>query len=90
MRKVNDNHGREHTIHAWYILVNGWEYYQTEPTDEENIAYGFVHGFEDEWGSFSTDEMGEYIMAHAKGDELNEIRPPIGWSWKEEVCTSSA
>ena len=90
MRKATDNYGQEHTIHAWYILVNGWEYYQTEPLGEDNIAFGYVHGFESEWGSFSLDEMKGHIMARATGDELNEIGPPIGWSWKEEVCTSSA
>ena len=85
MRKVKDSAGREHTIHAWYVTKHGWEYFQTEATDEHGYSFGFVHGVADEWGSFSLGEIKPYLMSSAKGYELYEIDPPIGWEWVNEI-----
>ena len=83
MRKIEDANGREYTVHHWYILTNGWEYYQTEPTDG-SIAFGYVMGDCGEWGSFSLDEMRGHIMASATGYQLYEVAAPSGWKWEEE------
>ena len=83
MRKVTDDYGNTHEVHSWYILTNGWEYYQTEPASG-GIAFGYVMGDCGEWGSFSLDEMRGYIMASASGYELYEVATPPGWEWEEE------
>ncbi|MFA6138744.1 MAG: hypothetical protein WC667_11735 [Sulfurimonas sp.] len=38
-------------------VKSGWEWYLTEFDAEEKIAFGFVKGFEKEWGYFSLTEM---------------------------------
>ena len=84
MRTVKDQNGNSHTIHAWYLTKHGWEYFQTEATDKHGYSYGFVHGFADEWGSFSLNEIKPYLMSSAKGYQLYELDPPIGWEWEKE------
>lgn len=43
-----------------FMEVNsGWEWYLTEFDAKKKIAFGFVKGFEDEWGYFSLVEMGD-------------------------------
>lgn len=41
----------------FYELNSGWEWYLTEYDPNEKIAFGFVKGFENEWGYFSLLEM---------------------------------
>ena len=80
-----DDNDREHTCILWAIsLKNGWEWYGFE--DEGNgIYFGFVHGFEDEWGTFSTDELTENsVKYYTDPKDLQDIRPPVGWTKKEE------
>ncbi len=40
-RKVEDHRGNEHEVHKWYWM-KGWEFYQTEPSDEFGVAFGFM------------------------------------------------
>jgi hypothetical protein len=84
MRIAKDKDGNTHTIHAWYLIKNGWEYFQTKKTDRHGYSYGFVHGFADEWGSFSLAEIGPSLISYATGYELYELEPPIGWEWEED------
>ena len=90
-RRIVDNHGNVKVIHAWYMLVNGWEYWQTEPADKYNDAYGFVQGMVDEWGSFNIDEADKYIASSATGEELyhpDAPAPPKGWLWLDHKPVS--
>ena len=86
-RKVQDPNGREYDIHAWYLVRNGWEYWQTEPTDENGYTFGYVMGDACEWGSFNVNEIKEFMMSCATGNELYELAPPSdrydSWKWKE-------
>ena len=65
------------------ILRNFWEYY-LEETDKHGIAFGYVMGFENEWGSVSMDEIKPYIMSKATGSTLKEIMAPVGYHWEDE------
>jgi len=65
------------------ILRNGWEYY-LEETDSDGIAFGFVMGIENEWGSVPMAEIKPYIVSAVRGEELNYIMPPEGYYWENE------
>tara|TARA_R100001377_G_scaffold36726_1_gene20426 strand:- start:99 stop:386 length:288 start_codon:yes stop_codon:yes gene_type:complete len=65
------------------ILRNGWEYY-LEEADSDGIAFGYVMGFENEWGSVSMDEIKPHIASIARGKELDYIMPPEGYYWENE------
>ena len=39
-RKVYDNAGNEWDVHGWYLLKNGWEYWQLEPVDANGDMFG--------------------------------------------------
>jgi hypothetical protein len=70
-------------VYRWIMLTNGWEFYQTEPEDCHNVAYGYVLGLEDEWGSVSLDEYAPHVMISCSGNQLAEIDPPPGFEWGE-------
>ena len=41
----------------FYEVSSGWEWYLTEYDPIDKIAFGYVKGFENEWGYFSITEM---------------------------------
>ena len=49
-------------IKAWESF-SGWYWFATEAEDTEDgkIYFGFVQGFEEEWGYFSEKELNEVI-----------------------------
>jgi hypothetical protein len=69
------------SVHQHIILKNYWEYYLGK-VDKYGVAYGFVMGLENEWGSVSMAEIKPYIMSIARGKELNQVMPPTGYSWE--------
>jgi len=79
MIKVKTQYDYDATIISWYMLKNGWEYYQLESADKDGIAYGFVMGDSNEFGTFSLNEIKPYIWVQAHGQELQEIALPEGW-----------
>lgn len=87
--RVVDKNGYEHTIYGYGVHIvktgkntlggTGWEYYALEPV-RGDIVEGFVHGFEDEFGSFSLSELKEGgVRFTTDPAELANISPPIGW-----------
>jgi len=79
-----DDFGKKHKIIAFAVgfpKIN-WEWYATEIVDKkEGIYYGYVMGFEDEWGTFSKSELNENgINLITTPDDLQEIMPLIGWT----------
>ena len=70
------------------ILRTFWEYYLEEP-DENGIAFGYVMGVENEWGSVSMDEIKPHIISIARNDgtttdSLADVMPPQGYHWEDE------
>ena len=79
--------GKPFAVSLHIILKNFWEYYLEEP-DENGIAFGYVMGFENEWGSVSMDEIKPYVLSIARQDgtteTLDDIMPPEGYYWEDE------
>ena len=65
------------------ILRNGWEYY-LEEADNDGVAFGFVMGLENEWGSVYLPEIEPYIASIVKGEQLDHIMSPFGYIWEDE------
>ena len=81
--KHSDGKGESFAVSRHIILKNFWEYYVEEP-DENGITFGFVMGFENEWGSVDYNEIKPYIISEAKGTALDEVMPPAGYVWEDE------
>jgi len=79
----NEDSNEPFAVAQHIILKNFWEYY-LEEADADGIAFGYVMGFEKEWGSVSMDEIKPYIISIARGEELNYIMPPEGYYWENE------
>jgi hypothetical protein len=76
--KHSDGKGESFAVSRHIILRNFWEYYVEEP-DENGITFGFVMGFENEWGSVDYNEIKPYIISEAKGTALDEVMAPAGY-----------
>ncbi len=81
--KHSDGKGESFAVAHHLILKNLWEYYLEEP-DENGIAFGFVMGFENEWGSVDMNELKPYIVSHAVDIQLDSVMPPEGYYWEDE------
>lgn len=93
-----DPDGKTHTLYGYGVDVkisktgeggkyrahgSGWEWYAFSPI-RGDIIDGFVHGFEDEWGSFSLSELKEAGVRFVTDPEkLAGIAPPVGWKTAE-------
>ena len=85
MRNIKhaDDKGETLAVYQHVILKNMWEYYLGEP-DENGVAFGYVMGFENEWGDVSMEEIKPYIVSIVRGDELNYIMAPFNYYWEDE------
>ena len=77
-------HSSRFEIYQHIITQNFWEYY-LEEADENGIAFGFVMGDFPEWGSVAVNEIKPYIISIARGRELEDIVPPTGYHWEDEL-----
>ena len=77
-------HSSRFEIYQHIITQNFWEYYLEEP-DSNGIAYGYVMGDFSEWGSVDVNEISPYIISIARGKELDEVMPPVGYHWEDEL-----
>jgi len=83
-RNIISNQGDEpFTVHQHIILKNFWEYYLGE-TDKNGVAFGFVMGLENEWGSVDTNEIKPYILSQCTANALQDVMPPEGYYWEDE------
>jgi hypothetical protein len=78
---IREDGGKPFEVHAHIILKNFWEYYLGKP-DKNGIAYGYVMGFENEWGDVSLEEIKPYIITATR--ELGDVMPPAGYRWEDE------
>jgi len=77
----NEDSSEPFAVSQHIILKNFWEYY-LEPADENGIAFGYVMGFENEWGSVDLNEIAPYVATRTTA--LDEIMPPAGYRWEDE------
>ena len=80
--KHADGKGESFAVSRHIITRNFWVYYLGEP-DENGIAYGFVMGFENEWGSVDINELKPYIISYAVDVQLDEVMAPAGYIWED-------
>ena len=78
--------GKEYTCIGWASGVPkcNWEWYAFEKVEGcDKVYFGYVMGFENEYGDFSEKELNDNgIKFYKSAKELNEIAPPIGWTKK--------
>lgn len=79
--KSADGKGESFAVSQHIITQNFWEYYLGE-ADENGIAFGFVMGFESEWGYVDLNEIKPYIISRTKN--FDEVMPPEGYIWEDE------
>ena len=87
-RNIIDEHGNSFTVHQHIILKNFWEYYLGE-TDKDGVAFGYVMGNENEWGSVYMPEIQPYIIGKARANDLYHIMPPEGYYWEDEQLVNN-
>ena len=79
----NEDSSAPFAVYQHIILRNHWEYY-LEEADDDGIAFGYVMGFANEWGSVDMAEIKPHIISIARGKELDHIMPPEGYYWENE------
>ena len=79
----NEDTNEPFAVAQHIILRNGWEYY-LEETDNDGVAFGFVMGLENEWGSVYLPEIEPYIASVARGAMRDDIMAPFGYHWEDE------
>jgi hypothetical protein len=73
--------GSEYKCLAFAVsLKNGWEWFGFD-LEPDGCYFGFVHGFEDEYGYWSPEELRQNgVRVYTDPTELQDIMPPIGWT----------
>lgn len=77
--------GKEYTCLGHAIdLRTSWEWYAFEAYPQDpGIYFGYVMGFDNEFGDFSEAELNENgIRLEKNPATLAEIAPPLGWRKK--------
>ena len=74
-------HSSRFEVDLHIITQNFWEYYLEEP-DSNGIAFGYVMGDFNEWGSVDVNELKPYIISSTR--DLDEVMPPVGYQWEDE------
>tara|TARA_Y100000004_G_scaffold179899_1_gene223999 strand:+ start:2062 stop:2412 length:351 start_codon:yes stop_codon:yes gene_type:complete len=75
-------HSSRFEVDLHIIAKNFWEYYLEEP-DSNGIAFGYVMGDFNEWGSVDVNELKPYIISSTRN--LDEVMPPVGYQWEDEL-----
>lgn len=70
-----DGKGKKAVVYLVLEGINGWKWYITEYSKKENIAFGYVKGFEDEWGYISIEELEENIKEGYIYIKSQEVKP---------------
>lgn len=56
-----DDKGFEADVYIRLDGINGWKWYITEYSEKEQLFFGYVKGFENEWGYISKEELSSLI-----------------------------
>ena len=80
---INPENGKEYKCILFACDVRmGWEWFGFEKNGD--VYFGFVHGFEDEFGYFSISGLRQNgIPVYTDPEDIEDIMPPIGWQRKE-------
>ena len=72
---TQDGKGKKAVVYLVLEGINGWKWYITEYSKKENIAFGYVKGFEEEWGYISIEELEENIKEGYIYIKSQEVKP---------------
>ena len=75
-------HSSRFEVDLHIITSNFWEYYLEKP-DSNGIAFGYVMGDFNEWGSVDVNELMPHIISTTY--DLDEVMPPAGYHWEDEL-----
>jgi hypothetical protein len=65
------------------IIKNFWEYYITdEETNDKDLRFGLVMGYETELGYIYMPEIAPFVITKTK--KLDEIMAASGWKWSDK------
>jgi hypothetical protein len=68
---------------AWvHWFTPSWDWWATEYDPETGDMYGYVHGFDDEWGYFSLVELEEIMREKPLGLIQGGIERDLHWTPK--------
>lgn len=76
-------HVKDQIVHAKFFTPDSnWTWYVTEgsPRDDDFIFFGFVYGFEGEWGYFSLNELSAARGSNGLPIERDLHFTPAPWS----------
>lgn len=69
---------KDPTVYAVYFFPgSGWTWFVTEgqPGDDDFIFFGYVIGFEAEWGYFTLGELEELNICGVKVERVQNFKP---------------
>lgn len=57
-----DGKGKNALVYLVLKGINGWKWYITEYSPKDNLAFGYVQGYADEWGYIDIKEIERNII----------------------------
>lgn len=76
---ITDSTGKQHKVLEVFESFTGWYWYITEyDPEDKDVGFGFVQGFEDEWGNID--------LAELRSNDLVWPVPKQNWAWTGRGC----
>lgn len=77
---AQDGKGKKAVVYLVLEGVNGWKWYITEYSKKDNLAFGYVQGYENEWGYIDIEEIQNNInkgYIYIKSQEIKQLKEYI-------------
>lgn len=77
---AQDGKGKEAVVYLVLEGVNGWKWYITEYSKKDNLAFGYVQGYENEWGYIDIEEIQQNIdkgYIYIESQEIKQLKEYI-------------
>lgn len=77
---AQDGKGKKAVVYLVLEGVNGWKWYITEYSKKDNLAFGYVQGYENEWGYIDIEEIQQNIdkgYIYIKSQEIKQLKEYI-------------
>ena len=77
---AQDGKGKKAVVYLVLEGVNSWKWYITEYSKKDNLAFGYVQGYENEWGYIDIEEIQQNIdkgYIYIKSQEIKQLKEYI-------------
>ena len=77
---AQDGKGKKAVVYLVLEGVNGWKWYITEYSKKDNLAFGYVQGYENEWGYIDIEEIQQNIdkgYIYIESQEIKQLKEYI-------------